>query len=128
MTTAAGLWASACMGLCIGTGFYLASLICCVLIIFTIVIFSHLERLILSHARNINLFIEFEDTDNLARIIEAIKKSGTRIFDVEITKAKYSENHHPNAVFSLQLPKKMPHAALLSAISEIDSVRSIEEL
>ena len=128
MTTAAGLWASACMGLCIGAGFYIASALCCALIIFTIVIFSHLERLILSHSRNINLFIEFEDTDDLARIIEKIKENDTRIFDVEITKAKYSENHYPNAVFSLELPKKKPHALLLSSISEIDSVRVIEEL
>ena len=36
MTTAAGLWASACMGLCIGAGFYLPALICCIFIIVTV--------------------------------------------------------------------------------------------
>ena len=40
MTTAAGLWASACMGLAIGAGFYTGALICCVLIILTVVVFS----------------------------------------------------------------------------------------
>ena len=128
MTTAAGLWASACMGICIGAGFYMASVICCILMLFVIVVFSRLERAILSRARNINLYVEFEDTDDLHDIIETIKSHQIRIFDVELTKAKYSENHYPNAIFSLQLPKKMSHTVVMTAIAEIASVRNIEEL
>ena len=128
MTTAAGLWASACMGLCIGAGFYLAALICCAFIILTIVVFSKLEHFILSRSRDINLYVEFENTDDLTDIIERIKQHDIRIFDVEVTKAKYSETHYPNAIFSLQLPKKKPHTAVMTAIAEIETVRSIEEL
>ncbi len=128
MTTAAGLWASACMGLCIGAGFYMASLICCVLMFAVIVVFSRLERLILSRSRNINLYVEFEDIENLSQIIEKIKLQQVRIFDVEVTKAKHSENHYPNAIFSLQLPKKKAHTTLMTAIAEVEEVRSIEEL
>ncbi len=128
MTTAAGLWASACMGLCIGAGFYLAALICCTLIIITIVLLARIEHFILSRSRNINLYVEFDDIENLSPIIERIKLHDTRIFDVEVTKAKYSENHYPHAIFSLQLPKKKTHTAVMTAIAEIESVRSIEEL
>lgn len=128
MTTAAGLWASACMGLCIGTGFYLAAFVCCLFIILTIVVLSKLERFILSRSKNINLYVEFEDINDLSDIIERIKQYDTRIFDVELTKAKYSETKYPNAIFSLRLSKKVTHTAIVTAISEIDSVRSIEEL
>ncbi len=128
MTTAAGLWASACMGLCIGAGFYTAALICCLLMFFAIVFFAKIEKLVLSHTRNINLYVEFDDIDTLSLVVEKIKDQQTKIFDVEVTKAKYSENHFPNAIFSLQLPKKKTHTSLMAAIAEIDSVRSIEEL
>lgn len=128
MTTAAGLWASACMGLCIGAGFYMASLICCFLIIVTIALFSRLERFILSRARNINLYVEFEDIEVLTEVIGCIKEQNIRIFDVEVTKAKHSDTHYPNAIFSLQLPKKKPHTVVMTALADIDSVRSIEEL
>ena len=128
LTTAAGLWASAGMGICIGAGFYMAALISCALMLFTIVVFSRLERAILSRARNINLYVEFENTDDLPDIIDIIKSNQIRIFDVELTKAKYSENHYPNAIFSIQLPKKMPHTMIMTAISEMDTVRNIEEL
>lgn len=128
MTTAAGLWASACMGLAIGAGFYLGALTGCVLIIITIVFFTKIESFILSHSRNINLYIEFEDTDDLSRIIERIRSNEVRIFDVEITKAKYSETKYPNAIFSLRLPKKLSHSALMTEIASVDAVRMIEEL
>ena len=128
MTTAAGLWASACMGICIGAGFYLAAVVCCIFIIITVVILSKLERFILSRSKNINLYVEFEDINDLSVIIRRIKRYGTRIFDVEITKAKYSETKFPYAIFSLKLSKDVTHTMMMTAISEIDSVISIEEL
>ncbi len=126
MTTAAGLWASACMGLAIGAGFYTAALIGCLCIILTIVVFSKLERLILSRARNINLYIEFEHMDDLSGIVEKIRDQQIRVFDVEITKAKGGA--YPNAILSLQLPKKKPHTAVMTAIAEVETVRTIEEI
>ena len=128
MTTAAGLWASACMGLSIGAGFYLGALIGCALIIITIVFFTKIESFILSHSRNINLYVEFEDIDDLSKIVERIRDREVRIFDVEITKGKYSETKFPNAIFSLRLPKKLPHSALITEIASVEAVRSIEEL
>ena len=129
MTTAAGLWAAACMGLAIGAGFYTAALIGCVLIILVIVVFSKLEYWILSRSRNINLYIEYEHIDDLSKIIERIKSQNIRIFDVEITKPKIAEDIvYPRAIFSLQLPKKQTHTVIMTAIAELDTIRSIEEL
>jgi putative Mg2+ transporter-C (MgtC) family protein len=128
MTTAAGLWASACMGLCIGAGFYMASIICCTLMLLAIVVFSRIERFILSRARNINLYVEFEEMGDLSKIIERLKEQQTRIFDVEVTKAKNSDTHFPYAIFTLKLPPKKPHTAILTAIAQLETVRSIEEL
>ena len=128
MTTAAGLWASACMGLCIGAGFYEAALICCVLMLFAIIVFSRLERLVLSRTRNINIFVEFESADNISDIVERINAHGVKIYDVELNRAKRSEERYPSAIFSLRLPKKTSHTIIMTAIAQIDEVRSIEEL
>lgn len=128
MTTAAGLWASACMGLAIGAGFYLGALVGCALMIITIVFFTKIESLILLHSRNINIFVEIENTDDLSDIIEKIRLREVRIFDIEITKAKHSETKYPNAIFSLRLPKKLSHSALITDIASVEAVRIIEEL
>lgn len=128
MTTAAGLWASACMGLAIGAGFYQGAIIGCVLIIVTMVMFSKLEAFILSRSRNMNVYVEFESPNDIPTIVEKIKSHNIKIFDVEIHKAKTDESAFPNAIFTLQLPKKKPHTTLITAIAEVDNVRTIEEL
>ena len=129
LTTAAGLWASACMGISIGAGFWSASLIACLLIFVTIVAFSKVERYVLSRSRNINLYIEFESMDGLSSILEAIKGENVRIFDVEITKPKVSEEiSYPRAIFTLRLPKKKTHMSFMTAIASVEAIRSIEEL
>ena len=128
MTTAAGLWASACMGLAIGAGFYMGALICCLFIILAMAFFTRFESFVISHSRNINLYVEFEDMDDLSNIVDQIRSKNVRIFDVEITKAKYSETKYPSAIFSLMLPKKMTHSSLVTLIATVDKVRTIEEL
>ena len=44
LTTAASLWATACMGLCAGAGFYAASLTCAVAVYVTLTIFELLQQ------------------------------------------------------------------------------------
>ena len=127
LTTAVGLWASACMGLCIGAGFVEGAVIGCVLIIVTITLFNHIERFIMARARNINLYIEFLHVDDIGAVISAIKAQDIRIFDVEIHKQK-TEGANQSAVFSVRLPKRMSHATALAVVAGVENVRSIEEL
>ena len=126
MTTAAGLWASACMGLAIGAGFYEVALIGSLIIILTIVLFSKLERFILAHSRNVNIYVELMHIDFLSGIMTTLKEHNVRIYDVELSKS--ATTSYPTAVLSLQLPKKKSHVTLMTALAENDGVRIIEEI
>ena len=127
LTTAAGLWASACMGLTIGAGFVEGAFCGCILISLTIIVFSRLERFIVARVRNINLYVEFVHVDDLGSIIKAIKEKGIRIFDVEMHKAKREEKNQ-SAVFSVRLPKRMLHTEVMTALAAVKNVCAIEEL
>ena len=127
LTTAAGLWASACMGLAIGAGFEEGALLCCVLISVVITLFSHIEAVIVSHTRNINLYVEFLHVDDVGKIISVIKSQDIRIFDVEIQKNK-GVAVNQGAVFSVRLPHRMSHAKVMTLIASVENVRSIQEL
>ena len=128
LTTAAGLWASACMGLAIGAGFYTGALFGCVLIIATTALFSKLESFILARSRNINLYVEFEKTEDLTKITTCLHERNVRIYDVELSKARQNDSKYPGAIFSLKLPKKVSHASIVTEIASIKAVRTIEEL
>lgn len=128
LTTAAGLWASACMGLAIGAGFYLGAIVGCVLIIVTTGVLSILEVRIMSTARNMNIYIEFMNTDDIGQVIEAVKKLDVKIYDIEITRIRSSDGLPPSAILTLRLPKKLRHADLMAAIASVGGVQSVEEL
>lgn len=59
LTTAAGLWASACMGLVIGSGFYEAATIMCSFLVCVIVGFNRLEAKHLNNSTFMRLYIEY---------------------------------------------------------------------
>lgn len=128
LTTAASLWASACMGLAIGAGFYFGALVVCILILITVILLSKVEAFILSRSRNVNMYIEFESMDDVGLIVSKFKEMDVKVFDVEISKKSSSKSSYPNAIFSLMLPKKTSHDTLLAIIAQLDSVRAIEEL
>lgn len=128
LTTAAGLWASACMGLAIGAGFYECVVLGVVLIFFCIRVLPTVESLIIEHSRNMNLYIEFRDIEDIGKIIECIKQQDVQIYDVEIDHGKESGARNPSAVFAVRTEKRVPHERILSAISEIENVTVIEEI
>ena len=63
LTTAAALWASACMGLVIGAGYYECVFLGFVLIFFCVRILNPIETHLIEKSRYMNLYIEFESMD-----------------------------------------------------------------
>jgi len=128
LTTAAGLWASACMGLAIGAGYYECVILGVLLILLCIRILPALEVLIVERSRNMNIYVEFKDIDGISEIIECIKSQNVQIYDVEIDYGKESGASNPNVVFTVRTEKHVPHERIMSAISEIEQVTVIEEI
>lgn len=128
LTTAAGLWASACMGLAIGAGFYLGAVLGCVLILISITLMRHLESFILSRARNMNIYVELTDINDIGQVIDMVKSSGIRIYDIEINKASPYVGAYASAVLSMHLPEKQPHSAIIAKLASIKTIRSLEEI
>ncbi|MBE7017309.1 MAG: MgtC/SapB family protein [Ruminococcaceae bacterium] len=127
LTTAAGLWASACMGLAVGAGFYECVLLAFILILLSIRVLPHIENYVIENSRNINIYVEFESMDDIGGVINQIKKLNANILDVEIDRGG-GEKAHPSACFILRLQKKMRHVDFLADIAENRRICAIEEL
>ena len=127
LTTAAGLWASAIVGLCCGAGFVEGAFIAAVIILVTEILLSKFEYFVFSSTKAFKLYIEYSENGKLGRIVDTVKKSGAFIVDLEITKAK-GEGKHPCAIISLQTPRRLTHQALITTIAKLDGVVSVEEL
>lgn len=128
LTTAAGLWASACMGLAIGSGFYECAVFGFLLILVTTTIFNKLGAWVIANARNMDLYVEFDRMDNLGEIISTIKALNIQIFDVDTQREKQSNGVIIGAVISMGLPKGETHSHVMSKISKLDYVTLVDEI
>lgn len=128
LTTAAGLWASACMGLAIGAGFYECVVLAFLLIFLSIRFLPYLENFIIENARNMNIYVEFESLDDVGTIIGRIKAQGGQIYEVDIDHGREEKSRNPSAVFSIRLQGNLAHTQVLAAISDLESVRTIDEI
>ena len=129
LTTAAGLWASACMGLAIGAGFYECMLLGFAAIFLSMKLFPLIEDLALDNTRNMNLYVEFSTLERVGDFINEVKSMGIQILDMEIDRE--SAGPYPrrsSAVFSLCLPRKQSHTQLLATLARCPDVYAIDEI
>ncbi len=130
LTTAAGLWASACMGLAVGAGFYECVIPGCILIFLCVRYFSRIDNFIQENARIINIYVEFESLDHLSEILEQMSAQDLKIFDLDVDRAEGSDRiqTYPSIVFSVNLGHRIAHSQILASLSDLRDVRLIREV
>ena len=129
LTTATGLFATVCMGIACGAGFYELVLITLLLIVVVLNVMAPLEILFKRRLRNITLNVEFTELADVQTITEVIQAQAARIYDIDVERSERSGNKWPSAIFILQLSKENhSHSGMLSAVAELNCVRSVQEL
>ncbi len=128
LTTAAGLWACACMGLAVGAGFFECAIIAFAAIILSTTLLDKIEKMITSRSRNMNINVMVTETAVVASVHEVLRSMNIRIYDSEITNVRELANESPNVVIETQLSRRRPHVEIIAALAAIDGVISVEEL
>ena len=128
LTTAAGLWTAAIVGLALGGGFYEGGIAATVLILLAELLFSKLEYRMLDNAPEVNLYIEYTGKSCLEQILKLYRENELKVLNMEITRFKESETHNACAIFSLRLNKRCGVEKLLSQMHTVPGVVTVEEL
>ena len=84
LTTAAGLWCAATVGLALGAGFYEAAIATFLSALLTITVIHRLEYTINKRHYRFGIYVEVEGTDNIRCTISEIEKR-YHITDVQVT-------------------------------------------
>lgn len=91
LTTAASLWASACMGLAIGAGFYEGALIMMCIMVFVLLILSRFDIKYVKSTAHVSLFVEMERDGEFGILLQAIKDQGWIVQEVRHMDFLHSE-------------------------------------
>ena len=88
LTTAAGLWTAACIGLSIGIGFYIAGIIATLAVSLIMTQFKKLEYRLIFDDVWFSVYVEMDDTVKMADIAREIAGFGLEIGEVQFGKKR----------------------------------------
>ena len=128
LTTAAGLWASACMGLACGAGFLECVVVSFLLVVLCMRVFPSIQTAILNRSRNMIVYLETENILQLSSVVNFIKREDIRVYSLEIDKETPEHMDCIAAIIDMRLPMQLYHAELIAALSTLDGVISIDEV
>ena len=128
LTTAAGLWGAACMGLAIGAGYYTAAIISCVMIYFVMAMLYRLDVRVMASARAINLYVEFASVRDIGEFIQYVKERDMKITDLELIQSGSVNESAAAILVTIRLMKKTDHAEIIHLLSSAGGVRYMEEV
>jgi putative Mg2+ transporter-C (MgtC) family protein len=128
LTTAAGLWVAAIIGLAIGGGFYEGGLIVTALVLLAEMLFSKWEYRILERAPEINLYMEYENRESLEAVLKTFREREVKVLNMEVTRSDGVGPAKTCVIFTLRLNKKCLTDKLLTIINSTNGVLLVEEL
>lgn len=128
LTTAAGLWASACMGLAIGVGFYEGAIIGCLFIFGGMTILHRIDTYMLSKSKIVELYIEMESIQNIDEVVAHLRAHQIETTYIEITKSEQKPIREVGVFLTVKQHQKRAHAELISMISQVPTVKYVEEI
>ncbi|MFZ5351532.1 MAG: MgtC/SapB family protein [Bacillota bacterium] len=124
LTTAASLWAVACIGIAIGAGFYMAAILTTSFVLITLMVFSRFEHIFYTRADKITIKVkvkgDFSKTDELTFRL--------REMGMEIYKLQYDTLNYEEQVFKI-FAKNHKNASLTKiadCIKDYDQIVNVE--
>lgn len=127
LTTAAGLWACACIGLAAGIGFISGALAMCFLVMFTLRVMTRLDYYLLKHSKIFDIFIEFESIHDVSLFIAEMRQNEMKVASLEINKAELSQGGI-SAIATVEVADSAKRASFMNDIRRMKGVKFVEEL
>ena len=115
LTTAAGVWTTATIGIAVGYGYYIGALIVTVLFLVTIILFAKFER----HRKSAEvIYIELDNLYKVNATLAELKKYIPEAFSYQIFAPK--SNHSGNVGINLVIDKRIDLD--VSSLTKIENV------
>ena len=133
LTTSAGLWFCAAIGLTSGAGLYTIALILFVLLLLIHAILPNFEVYLKNHSNHFEIHLELKNRSDLQNFVATIRKLQLQIDDIELNPAYIGSGL---SVYTIaisirdkeQMKKYKNAKEIISALSTLDYVVYIEEI
>lgn len=98
LTTAATLWASACVGLAVGIGFVEGGILITAMMLASLHVLPYVERFAARHSRYCNVFVDLEESRDLHKLVQRLREA-----DIVIDSMDMGETRTPGETISVHM-------------------------
>lgn len=128
LTTAAGLWAAAAVGLAVGIGFYEAAVGGSIAIFIVLTLLNKLDDAMHRNTKNIELYIELSANTSLMTFMGLLKQVLEDVFIMRTEHDYTGEDGSRAYIVLLKTKKRMNHTIVVNAVREVAGVTHAEAL
>lgn len=128
ITTAAGLWSAACIGLAIGIGFYEGAIFGGLSILLVMSVLQRMDIKIRSRSKIIDLYLELEPDVPLQNFIMYARDHNFEISDLQLSKNKVLQGISTCVILTAKSHEAMAHTEIVEVLSRCQGVLYLEEI
>ncbi len=127
LTTAAGLWVTAAMGIAIGAGLLWPAVICFCLILITNYYLHYMTQYVENHTRVVDLYVELEKTQ-IKTLLAFIKEEGYELLSVERRPEVPLVDGDATLRLNIDQGRKFNHRIIVQDVRALEGIHYVEEL
>lgn len=131
LTTAAGLWTAAIIGLVSGAGYIECSIFATTMVMLAEMLLIKIEYKFARQVRNENMYVEYYHSDRIEKIIQTVKNENIKISSLEINRIAPDDGvkgSHNCAIITVQANEEKIKSVFTKQISAIEGVITVEQL
>ena len=128
LTTAAGLWASACMGLAAGIGFYEGAVIACLFIYVVMTLLHKLDERMAARSPTVIVYVGIVPGGSFTRLMEQMKDYGWPVTSLELVQQEQGSKAGAGAILTIETGSNMNHSLVIEKISSNPEIAFVDEL
>lgn len=127
LTTAAGLWASACLGLAAGIGFYEGAILAGIIIFISLALLPRLENYVYRRSGVVNLYVEVTTFEGFKAFMAGLSDRGIQVIETDLNQPHALTPGGLAFSLSVKLPRGMRSEGAVELLGASPDVSFIEE-
>ena len=128
LTTAAGLWTTACVGLTLGIGLYEVAVIGGIIVFVVLTLLNKLDYYLRYSRREIELYIELDRNVSLSEFIRELHRREIKASNVQLENNNIMNEKEITFIITLKSEKKLTCDEIIKGVMCMKGVLHIEEL
>jgi putative Mg2+ transporter-C (MgtC) family protein len=127
LTTAAGLWVCACIGLAAGAGYIEGTLIALAFVVFTYLVLNKIDLRVRKNGHVFDLYVEFEEKTGVKQMLRTLHSWNCSYSNFQLSKG-VTGGFGGAATFTVKLPRDQHKDPFINAVQALDFVTFVDEL